>query len=335
MATIMFVTIPRRPVTHHTHFSLGYGAAPCGTPVRIDLPQGAAFCRTRVPALDCSGLRNRLRQCERRTNYVADMSLLDDAIDAARAGGAKLMEGLTRPPEIIQKTSRANIVTWADEAAQSAIFEVLLKKHPTHAVMGEEGSSGDPDGPFIWIVDPLDGTSNYARGLSPWGCSIAVREKNGPLLAGVIYDPLRDEMFAVERGGGTKLQLSDTTDIGKAVVATGLQNDDPDVIHEYAQRIEQIHLNCRATRSIGCPSFAMAYVAAGKLDVFVEKDATYAWDIAAAALLIEESGGIATDFDGGPINLGYGIANVVASNRAIHADMLDVVNLRRAAKPAQ
>jgi myo-inositol-1(or 4)-monophosphatase len=288
-----------------------------------------------VPALDCSGLRNRLRQCERRTNYVADMSLLDDAIDAARAGGAKLMEGLTRPPEIIQKTSRANIVTWADEAAQSAIFEVLLKKHPTHAVMGEEGSSGDPDGPFIWIVDPLDGTSNYARGLSPWGCSIAVREKNGPLLAGVIYDPLRDEMFAVERGGGTKLQLSDTTDIGKAVVATGLQNDDPDVIHEYAQRIEQIHLNCRATRSIGCPSFAMAYVAAGKLDVFVEKDATYAWDIAAAALLIEESGGIATDFDGGPINLGYGIANVVASNRAIHADMLDVVNLRRAAKPAQ
>ena len=102
------------------------------------------------------------------------------------------------------------------------------------------------------------------------------------------------------------------------------------VIHQHALRIEQMHLHCRGTRAIGCPSFALAYVAAGKLDGFVEKDATYAWDVAAALLLLEEAGGVATDFDGGPVNLGVGVSNIVASNRAIHAALLDVVNLRRA-----
>jgi myo-inositol-1(or 4)-monophosphatase len=196
------------------------------------------------------------------------------------------------------KSSRANIVTWADEAAQAAVVERLLGEFPGHMILGEEGKAGDPTGPFTWIVDPLDGTSNYARGLSPWGVSIAVRETNGPLLAGVIFDPLRNEMFTAEKGAGSTLTMSDTTDVGKALIATGLQNDDPLVINEYSRRIEQLHLHCRATRSIGCPSFAMAYVAAGKIDAFIEKDATYAWDVAAAALMIQEAGGIVTDQSG-------------------------------------
>jgi myo-inositol-1(or 4)-monophosphatase len=258
------------------------------------------------------------------------MNLLQTALDAAHAGGAKLLEGLQRPPEIVQKSSRANIVTWADEASQAAVVARILEEFPDHMILGEEGSAGNPKGPYTWIVDPLDGTSNYARGLSPWGVSIAVRETNGPLLAGVIFDPLRNELFTAERGAGSIHKLSDTTDVGRAMIATGLQNDDPDVIHEYSLRIEQMHLHCRATRSIGCPSFAMAYVAAGKLDVFVEKDATYAWDIAAATLMILEAGGVVTDFNGDAPNLGEGISNVVASNASIHADMLDIVNLRRA-----
>ena len=166
--------------------------------------------------------------------------------------------------------------------------------------------------------------------MSPWGVSIAVRETDGPLLAGVILDPLREEMFAVERGGGTTCQPSDTADIGRALIATGLQNDDPAAIHQHALRIEQMHLHCRGTRAIGCPSFALAYVAAGKLDGFVEKDATYAWDVAAGVLLLEEAGGVATGFDGEPVNLGPGITDIVAANAQIHADLLDIVNLRRA-----
>ncbi len=257
------------------------------------------------------------------------MSLLDTAIAAARAGGAKLLEGLERPMGVTMKSSRSSIVTWADEAAQTAIVELLLGAHPDHAVLGEEGDAGDGHGPFTWIVDPLDGTTNYARGLSPWGVSIAVRETNGPLVAGVVLDVSRGELFAAEVGGGTVLHVSDTTAVGRAVVATGLQNDDPAIIHEYVQRVEQLHLHGRGARSIGCPAVALAYVAAGRLDAFVEKDATYAWDVAAGAVLIGEAGGRITDFDGGPVNLGRGLANVVASNGAIHDDLLDIVNLRR------
>ena len=261
---------------------------------------------------------------------VSELNLLQSAIDAARAGGARLMEGLSRPTEIQQKSARSNIVTWADQASQATIVELLLGRYPNHAILGEEGSAGNPDGPYTWIVDPLDGTSNYARGMSPWGVSIAVRETGGPLLAGVIFDPLREEMYSVERGGGTTCQPSDTTDIGTALVATGLQNDDPSAIHQHALRIEQMHLHCRGTRAIGCPSFALAYVAAGMLDGFVEKDATYAWDVAAAVLLLEEAGGVATGFEGEPVNLGTGVTDIVAANAQIHADLLDVVNLRRA-----
>jgi len=261
---------------------------------------------------------------------VKQTNLLESALDAARAGGERLMAGLDRPPEIHQKSARANIVTWADQAAHDAIVELVLGRYPDHAILGEEGSAGNPDGPYTWIVDPLDGTSNYARGMSPWGVSIGIRETNGPLVAGVILDPLRGEMFAVERGGGTTCQPSDTDDIGRALIATGLQNDDPAAIHEHALRIEQMHLHCRGTRAIGCPSFTIAYVAAGKLDGFIEKDATYAWDVAAAVLLLEEAGGVATGFDGEPVNLGPGITNIVAANAQIHGDLLDVVNLRRA-----
>ena len=98
---------------------------------------------------------------------VSDTNLLESALDAARAGGERLMEGLLRPPEIIQKSARSNIVTWADEAAQATIVELLLGRYPDHAILGEEGSAGNPDGPYTWIVDPLDGTSNYAKGMSP------------------------------------------------------------------------------------------------------------------------------------------------------------------------
>jgi myo-inositol-1(or 4)-monophosphatase len=180
------------------------------------------------------------------------MDLLETALRAAHAGGAKLLEGLTRPKEVSMKSSRANIVTWADEAAQAAIIEVILNTYPDHGVLGEEGDGGDPNGPYIWIVDPLDGTSNYARGLSPWGSSIAVRKTGGPLVAGVIFDPFRNELFSGVKGAGTELSVSDTTDIRKAIICTGLQNDDADIIHEYVLRVAQYRVACLRYGVPGC-----------------------------------------------------------------------------------
>ncbi len=257
------------------------------------------------------------------------MSLLEVCVAAARAGGAILSEGLNRPKDVVAKQGKASIVTWADEAAQAVIFETILAAYPGHAILGEEGVGGIADGPYMWIVDPLDGTSNYARNLPFFATSVAVRETGGPLLAGAILDPLRGELFTAALGEGAAVTLgdgapepitvSDTTSLDRALVATGLQNDDPEVIARYVERVRRLHLHCRGARSVGSPALALAYVACGRLDAFVEHDATYPWDVAAAALIIAEAGGRATNPDGGPLQLERPeVADIVASNGTIH-----------------
>jgi len=257
--------------------------------------------------------------------------LLDVALAAAAAGGAKLMEGLERKDKgVTLKSERSSIVTWADEAAQDAIFEVIGREYPGHCIMGEEGDGGTVDGPFTWIIDPLDGTTNYSMGIPFWATSIAVRETDGPVLAGVIANPLTGEHFSAYAGGGVDFRVTETTELNQATIATGLQNDDEAIINEYVRRYERLILNCRGVRGLGSPAMTLAYVASGKLDAFLEKDATYAWDIAAGMLLLEEAGGRLTDFDGGPPNLGRGIANVIGSNGHIHDALVAV-----AAEPEQ
>lgn len=252
--------------------------------------------------------------------------LLEVALAAARAGGDKLIEGVSRADkEVAVKDSRVSIVTWADEASQAAVFDVIGGEYPGHCIMGEEGDGGTVDGPYTWIVDPLDGTSNYARGLPTWAVSVAVRQTDGPLLAGVVFNPGSGELFSAALGDGVDFAVSDTAALDRSMICTGLQNDDPEIIAEYVGRVERMHLACRGVRGLGSPAMSIAYVAAGRLDGFVEKDATYAWDIAAGMLLVEEAGGRVTDLAGGPPNLGRGIANVVATNGHIHDDLLAVV----------
>ena len=257
-------------------------------------------------------------------------------VAAARAGGAILTEGLNRPKDVVAKQGRASIVTWADEAAQAVIFATILGTYPDHAILGEEGVGGVSGGPFTWIVDPLDGTSNYARNLPFFAVSVAVRETGGPLLAGAIFDPLRGELFAAARGEGAtvtvgsgtpeRISVSDTTTLDRALVATGLQNDDPEAIDRYVERVRRLHLSCRGARSVGSPALALAYVACGRLDAFVEHDATYPWDVAAAALLISEAGGRATNPANGPVQLDRAeVADIVASNGTIHDALLRVL----------
>ncbi len=140
-------------------------------------------------------------------------ALLEVAIAAAQAGGAVLIEGLTRPTEVELKSERTSIVTWADVTAQDEIVDIVTGAFPTHAILGEEGIAGQPDGPCTWLVDPLDGTSNYAHGI-PFACtSVAVRDAEG-VAAGAIFEPFRGELFTASRGGGawldgTRLSVSD------------------------------------------------------------------------------------------------------------------------------
>jgi myo-inositol-1(or 4)-monophosphatase len=260
---------------------------------------------------------------------VAIDDLLEVCVAAARAGGAVLTEGLSRDKQVVNKSERSSIVTWADVTSQRVIFEVIGSRFPRHAILGEEGDGGGDDTSFTWIVDPLDGTSNYAAGI-PFACvSVAVKDADG-VLAGAIFEPFRGELFTAARGAGawlhdSPLEVSTNDSLARALVATGLQSDDPAEIAAHARRIEALHLYSRGARGFGSPALCMAYVAAGRLDAFYERDATYAWDVAAASLMITEAGGRCDDLDGGPLNLGKGLSNVLATNGKVHADLFDLI----------
>ncbi len=264
---------------------------------------------------------------------TAVSDLLDGAVAAARAGGAVLVEGLQRPKQVQLKSERASIVTWADVTAQAAILGVIAERFPDHAVLAEEdradGADEAAEPRVTWLVDPLDGTSNYAHGV-PFACtSVAVRDADG-LAAGAIFDPFRGELFTAARGagawlGGKRLAVSAVDAPGAALVCTGIQSDDPDAIAAFGRRIVALSRWCRGVRCVGSPALCLAYVAAGRIDAFVERDATFAWDVGAGALLITEAGGRIEDLDGGPVNLGPGLANVLASNGAIQDAVAAIV----------
>jgi myo-inositol-1(or 4)-monophosphatase len=261
--------------------------------------------------------------------------LLAVAVEAARAGGAVLIDGRARPKHVALKSERSSIVTAVDVAAQSEVLAIIGRHFPDHAVRAEEGDGVDrPEADHTWLVDPLDGTSNYAHGI-PFACtSVAVCDRYGPV-AGAVYEPFRDELFTATRGGGAwlgaeRLAVSATADVAHALVATGLQSDVPEHIAAFGRRVVALSTHCRGVRCIGSPALCLAYVAAGRLDAFLERDATYAWDVGAGALMISEAGGVVEDLDGGPPNFGPGLANVLATNGLVHATVGAVIRAAEA-----
>lgn len=255
--------------------------------------------------------------------------LLEVCVAAANAGGEVLIDGLNGPKRVQMKSERASIVTEIDLASQARVFEVIGGAYPGHVIMGEEGDGGGADRSYIWLVDPLDGTSNYASGI-PFACvSVAVKDLDG-VVAGAIFEPFRRELYTATRGGGAwlgdeRLEARDEPDLGRVLIATGLQSDDPTEIAAHARRIEALHLHSRGSRALGCPALCLAYVAAGRLDAFYERDATYAWDVAAGSLMISEAGGRCDDLDGGSLNLGPGISNVLGTNGRVHDALRELI----------
>jgi myo-inositol-1(or 4)-monophosphatase len=255
--------------------------------------------------------------------------LLEVAVTAVRAAGTVLVDGLARPKEVEQKNERTSIVTWVDRAAQAEALRVIVERYPDHAVLAEEDDGEVADAALTWLVDPLDGTSNYAHGI-PFACSsVAVRDVDGPI-AGAVFEPFRGELFTASRGGGAwlgeqRLRVSTTDRLDRALVGTGAQTDDPEAIAAFGRRIVALFTHCRGVRCVGSPALSLAYVAAGRVDAFLERDGTYAWDLGAGALMITEAGGRIEDLDGGPINLGAGLANVLASNGSIHDALAELV----------
>jgi myo-inositol-1(or 4)-monophosphatase len=259
------------------------------------------------------------------------------AAAAVRAAGAVLVEGRGRPVEIGRKNERTSLVTSIDLAAQAEVERVITGHFPDHSILGEEGSTGPDDGDVTWLVDPLDGTSNYAHGV-PLACtSVAARDADG-LAAAAIFEPFREELFTAVRGGGAwlvgeRLAVSTTAAVEEALVCTGVQSDSSGAVEDFGRRIVSLVSHCRAVRGLGSPALCLAYIAAGRIDAFLEADSTYAWDVGAGALMITEAGGRIEDLDGGPLNLGPGLANVIASNGRIHDALVALVRPVGSAAP--
>jgi myo-inositol-1(or 4)-monophosphatase len=251
------------------------------------------------------------------------------AAAAVRAAGTVLVEALGRPVEVGRKNERTSLVTSVDLAAQAEVERVITGHFPQHVILGEEGTTGPDVSEVTWLVDPLDGTSNYAHG-GPFACtSVAARDADG-LAASAIFEPFRGELFTAARGAGAwlgdqRLAVSAARSLDRSLVCTGIQADDGAAIAAFGRRMVALSRHCRGVRCVGSPALCLAYVAAGRIDAFLERDATFAWDVGAGALLITEAGGRIEDLDGGPLNLGPGLANVLASNGRIHAELAEVV----------
>ncbi|MGH3304555.1 MAG: inositol monophosphatase family protein [Streptosporangiaceae bacterium] len=251
-------------------------------------------------------------------------STLRVAIAAARAGGAVLTAMMHDDLEISYKEARANLVTIADLQSQQVIFGVITDAFPGHAIVGEEGTSGDLEGEHVWYVDPLDGTTNYAHGLPYFCVSVALRSA-GQTAAGVVYDPIRDEMFAAGRDAGATcngepLRVSQITRLDRALVVAQAQSADPAEISAYARLVERLMTVTGGVRSLGSPALSLCAIAGGRLEAYCEY-AMDPWDIAAGQLVLEEAGGTLTTFDGEPHRTAAR-ADVVATNGRIHAELL-------------
>jgi myo-inositol-1(or 4)-monophosphatase len=255
--------------------------------------------------------------------------LLDVAVQAARAGGSVLRQGLERDLTVEEKEqSRSSIVTWADLRSQEEIARVIGAAFPDHAVRGEEGDAGAPDGEHVWYVDPVDGTTNYSHGFPCYCVSVAVVTADR-IAAGVVYDPFREDLFAAECDGpathnDVPMRVAPTAELRASLLSTQVQSDDPEGWARYLSRARAFLEVGRAVRSIGSPALAMAYVARGWLDCFCE-EAMAPWDTLAATLLVERAGGQVTAFDGSDRPLATA-SDVLASNGLLHEQLIAVLN---------
>jgi myo-inositol-1(or 4)-monophosphatase len=255
--------------------------------------------------------------------------LLDTAVRAAKAGGDVLVPFWRNLPHgAVEEKQQNDYVTRADRESEAAILATIRGRYPDDAFLGEEGGAlAGADGARTWIVDPLDGTSNYVSGFPFWCVSIAARDEAG-LAAAVVWDPLHDELYAAARGegafrNGERIAVSARPSLAGAFMATGFPFRYRHRIDAYLALFRAVFLEARAIRRAGSAALDLAYVAAGVFDGFFEFHLS-PWDIAAGALLIREAGGSVTDFDGGERFLERG--NVVAGTSGV------AEGIRRAAR---
>jgi myo-inositol-1(or 4)-monophosphatase len=252
-------------------------------------------------------------------------NFLKIAEKAAREAGDFLTERFSKRL-FIEKKGKVNLVTDADRKAEDLIKKIILSEFPDHCFKAEEGSESSGNTPYLWLVDPLDGTTNFAHGFPVWCVSIALLEGKMPLI-GCIYNPNLGECFTVEKGKGAFLnrdpiEVSLTENLDDSLLATGFPYDIRDSADNNLREFSAFALSAQAVRRAGSAALDLAYLACGRFDGFWEFKLS-PWDIAAGILLVNEAKGKIGSWSGGECDIFKG--EVLASNGKIHNQMLEIL----------
>ncbi|HTQ76996.1 MAG TPA: inositol monophosphatase family protein [Burkholderiales bacterium] len=257
--------------------------------------------------------------------------LLNTAVKAARRAGAIINRAaLDRSALRVQVKNRNDFVTQVDRGAEAAIIETLQQAYPDHAILAEEsGRSERGRAEYLWIIDPLDGTTNFIHGFPQYCVSIGVQHR-GAMAHGVVYDPGRNELFTASKGRGAflddrRIRVSRCVQLRDALVGTGFPFKETARIDFYARQLKRMMQTSAGVRRAGAAALDLAYVAAGRLDAFWEMGLS-AWDMAAGALLIQEAGGLVGDLAGEPGWLESG--EIAAATPKVFPELLRALAVR-------
>ncbi len=255
--------------------------------------------------------------------------MLNTAIKAARRAATVINRSSFDLDRIeISEKQHNDFVTDVDVASEQAIVETLLKAYPDHAILGEESGASrnlNDDSEYVWIIDPIDGTTNFLHGYPNYCISIALQHK-GVITQAVIYDPVRNDLFTATKGAGAylndkRIRVKNHDRIGKALIAAG-HGADPRALAEYLRMYEVMASRCQGIRSSGSAALELANVAAGRVDGFFEKGLKI-WDIAAGSLLVTEAGGIVGEFNGESDYLNKG--DIIAAGPKVFAQIIPLM----------
>jgi myo-inositol-1(or 4)-monophosphatase len=264
--------------------------------------------------------------------YMNLQHIHDHIITIARQAGGVVMQYYEQPIVQSTKSTAADVVTTADKATEKVIVAELLEHYPHHHIVGEEGGGqgADPEiAEYFWYVDPIDGTNNFANKIPHFCTCIALTDKDLNPLVGVVYDPVRDELFSAIRGegawcDGVAVYVSKTDDLSRSVVSSGFPyskwTNDDDNLAEWGRFVKRV----RGVRRMGSAALDSAYVACGRFEGYWERYIN-AWDIAAAALLVLEAGGTVTNYAGETPPRYLEQQEIVMSNGHIHQEMVTLL----------
>ncbi len=257
------------------------------------------------------------------------------AMEAVLRAGVLQKARYGDPTLIVEHKGTIDLVTEVDKSCEKAILEILRGRFPDHDIVTEESDLARTGSRYVWFVDPLDGTTNFAHSY-PFFCSSVALTVDGEVVAGAVYDCVKNELFSAERGAGAhlngrRLSVTSREDLLQAMLVTGFPYDLRDDLVGKLRIFNRFMGEARAIRRDGAAALDLSYVAAGRADGFWE-ELLHPWDLMAGKLMVEEAGGVVTRFDG--TSLGLAADEVVAANPALHRRMLAVLEQDREAAPA-